>query len=118
MSELNYAGRHEELDMEKLLATTFDVNPLGVTVFGPMNPIPPAAPETEDKEKTPDDASIAELQSGVRDNEPPVPKKRWGKNKGAWADLTDSMDEGGDAEEVPDNSADINVESDDVEYAR
>eukprot|EP00972_Heterocapsa_arctica_P023440 3453489-Heterocapsa_arctica.AAC.1 len=75
MSELNYAGRHEELSMEKFLATTFDVDPLGVTVFGPIHPIPPAVQETKDEKEPPDDASIAEMQSGIRNNEPPGPKK-------------------------------------------
>eukprot|EP00972_Heterocapsa_arctica_P080270 11830947-Heterocapsa_arctica.AAC.1 len=100
--------------MDKLLASTSDVDPLGVTVVWPISPIPPATQEIADEDKPPDEAMIADIQTGVRKEEPVVPKKRWEKRIGIWADVSDSMDEGGDIEEVPDDSADINVESDDV----
>eukprot|EP00972_Heterocapsa_arctica_P098064 14467472-Heterocapsa_arctica.AAC.1 len=92
--------------MDALLAMDFDANPLGVTVVEPVNPIPPANKANEDEDTNVDEASIAELQSGVKQNEPSVTKKRWGKGqaKGAWADLIDS-----ETEDVPGTSTDINV---------
>eukprot|EP00972_Heterocapsa_arctica_P058326 8605933-Heterocapsa_arctica.AAC.1 len=56
------------------------------------------------------------MQSGVKQQEPAAHKKRWGQHKDAWADIADIADE--DAEDVPGASTDINVESEDVSYAR
>eukprot|EP00972_Heterocapsa_arctica_P094569 13946333-Heterocapsa_arctica.AAC.1 len=78
--------------MDALLEMHFDANPFGVTAVQPVNPTPPAKTTDEAADINVSAASIAELQSGVKQPEPPVPKKqRWGKGGGKttarWKDM-------------------------------
>eukprot|EP00972_Heterocapsa_arctica_P040749 6004866-Heterocapsa_arctica.AAC.1 len=58
---------------------------LGVLETGPIKPLPPGKPE--EIYKPPEDADVAEMQSGVRKEEPAAPTKRWPRDKGNnWAD--------------------------------
>eukprot|EP00972_Heterocapsa_arctica_P095366 14065404-Heterocapsa_arctica.AAC.1 len=95
--------------MDALLKIDFTAPPFGVTI----NPYP-AAPATKAVDFKVDDATIADLQTGVKKPEPPPPRKRWGSEKSRdWNDVNEE-----EPEDVPGDSTDIYVESESVNYAR
>eukprot|EP00972_Heterocapsa_arctica_P017771 2625453-Heterocapsa_arctica.AAC.1 len=59
----------------------FDANPFGVTAVAPVAPKPPVKEDEESADINVSDAAVDDMQTGVKQPEPPAPKKhpktRW-----------------------------------------
>eukprot|EP00972_Heterocapsa_arctica_P081930 12075384-Heterocapsa_arctica.AAC.1 len=121
-NELNSSGRHHLVVMNELLEIDFATNPFGVVAVNPAEPDP-----ADDDDDPPDlpmtDAELADLQAGVKQPEPdPEKRSPWSRRTKhpSWADTPPGSagSAAEDVEEIPAESNDIHVDSDDLTYSR
>eukprot|EP00972_Heterocapsa_arctica_P030564 4499188-Heterocapsa_arctica.AAC.1 len=96
-----------------LLSIDFEANPYGVTAVAPVAPKPPAKADERPADINVEAASIAYMQSGVKQPEPRAPKQAPRKGKAqSWNDMSSEPDD------TIGKNTDVDVESSDVNYAR